>query len=1032
MSHPSSHRARLVSRLTLVVAFVFALTGVLDAQYFGRNKVQYGKFDFKVLKTEHFNIYFYSSEAAIAPIAGRMAERWYARLSRLLDHQLSSRQDLILYASHPDFQQTNVIEGEIGEGTGGVTEGLRRRIVLPMGATLADSDHVIGHELVHAFQYDMLDRTIGMLPLWFVEGMAEYLTIGPRDPQTAMWLRDAAIEDRLPMIKDLDDPRYFPYRFGHAFWAYVAGRWGDPTIARIMHSLSPTGVAIPDSTDPAIASQVAAGGRADAVDMIELATGKRQEELSAEWHASIRETYGVTANPTRNLRERAGIIVDSRRERGALNVGPALSPDGTKIAFLSSRSRISIDLYVADARTGETKRKLIDTAADPHFESLQFLASAGTWAPDNRRLAVATIRGGHPVIAIFDGDRGGIKEEIKYEDAGEIFQPAWSPDGKSIAFSAQIGGVTDLFVYDFDTKQIRRLTNDAFSDLQPAWAPDGSSIAFVTDRFSSNLEALTFGAFRVGTIAPSGGTVTQVTTSLTGNLFNPQWGRDNRALFVISDQGGTRNVWRILTTGGAPQQVTNEVTGIAGITPGSPAMSLAAAADTLAVNVFRDAGYEIRLMKSGDLAQPDERRAQLGDSALLPPTTRRTSLATELGGSQTETPPSEKTFEEQEYSSGLQLVGIGQQLGVSTGSMFGTQFGGGIAMQFSDVLGNHLLGAGVAVAGGVRDISVSVNYLNRTSRWNWGVYGELVPLVSGVTRQGLTTIGGQTVVLQRSELYRETYLQTGVMTAYPLSRVTRVEFSAGARRITFGREVVDQYFDPNTGEFLGEERTDLPASDAIPLMDVGTALVRDTSVFGATSPIRGQRTRIEVMPTFGDLNFTSVTLDHRMYAMPKQPVTFAGRALHVGRYGQSAEDPLLSEIFLGYSTLVRGYDVDAFDENLCTPTPTGACPEYDRLFGSRILVFNGEVRLPAGALATGRLDYGPIPVELFGFFDAGVAWTSTERPTFANGNRDWIASVGFGARVNLFGFAVGEFNLARPLVRPARGWNFVFNLRPGF
>jgi outer membrane protein assembly factor BamA len=169
-----------------------------------------------------------------------------------------------------------------------------------------------------------------------------------------------------------------------------------------------------------------------------------------------------------------------------------------------------------------------------------------------------------------------------------------------------------------------------------------------------------------------------------------------------------------------------------------------------------------------------------------------------------------------------------------------------------------------------------------------------------------------------------------------------------------------------------------------------------------------------------------------MYAMPKQPVTFAGRVLHVGRYGPDSEDPRLSELFLGYSTLVRGYDVDAFSDTLCTPTPTGACPEYDRMFGSRVLVFNGEVRLPAGGLATGRLDYGPVPVELFGFVDAGLAWTQAERPTFANGNRDWIASAGVGARVNLFGFAVAEFNLARPIVRPVSGWQFVFNLRPGW
>jgi hypothetical protein len=100
----------------------------------------------------------------------------------------------VLYASHPDFEQTNVIQGELGEGTGGVTEPLKRRIVLPLAGPLADTDHVIGHELVHAFQFDITSRAgssagqngAQRLPLWFIEGMAEYLSLGPTDPNTAM------------------------------------------------------------------------------------------------------------------------------------------------------------------------------------------------------------------------------------------------------------------------------------------------------------------------------------------------------------------------------------------------------------------------------------------------------------------------------------------------------------------------------------------------------------------------------------------------------------------------------------------------------------------------------------------------------------------------------------------------------------------------------------------------------------------------------------------------------------------------------
>src|SRR5437667_3902435 len=216
-------------------AIVLAIASTASAQYFGRNKVRYKKLNFQVLKTDHFDIYFYPEEREGIDISARLAERWNTRLERLLAHKLRGRQPLVLYASHPDFEQTNAIEGELSEGTGGVTEPLRRRIVLPLGGPIADTDHVIGHELVHAFQFDIA-TTPAMgpgqtgaerLPLWFIEGMAEYTSIGLVDPNTAMWLRDAVRSGKLPTIDELDNPKYFPYRWGQAFWAYVGGKWGD-------------------------------------------------------------------------------------------------------------------------------------------------------------------------------------------------------------------------------------------------------------------------------------------------------------------------------------------------------------------------------------------------------------------------------------------------------------------------------------------------------------------------------------------------------------------------------------------------------------------------------------------------------------------------------------------------------------------------------------------------------------------------------------------------------------------------------------
>src|SRR4029453_5608163 len=193
----------LMAAVALALGLVALTAAPSSAQYFGRNKVRYETFDFKVLKTEHFDIYYYDEERTAAELSGRMAERWYERLSRLLDHTLSRRQPLILYDSHPHFEQTAAIQGDIGEGTGGVTEFMKRRIVLPLAGSLAETDHVIGHELVHAFQLDITGQskgggsgiagpTMAQLPLWFIEGMAEYLSVGPVDPHTSMWMRDAA------------------------------------------------------------------------------------------------------------------------------------------------------------------------------------------------------------------------------------------------------------------------------------------------------------------------------------------------------------------------------------------------------------------------------------------------------------------------------------------------------------------------------------------------------------------------------------------------------------------------------------------------------------------------------------------------------------------------------------------------------------------------------------------------------------------------------------------------------------------------
>ena len=141
--------------LLLLAAIAVALSGCAaraNAQYFGRNKVQYEHFKFEILRTPHFDVHYYQAEKQGAEDAARMLERWNTRLSTLFNHPLSARKPIILYADQPDFQQTNVISEQLDEGTGGVTESMLDRIVLPLTGSYAESDHVLGHEMVHVFQ----------------------------------------------------------------------------------------------------------------------------------------------------------------------------------------------------------------------------------------------------------------------------------------------------------------------------------------------------------------------------------------------------------------------------------------------------------------------------------------------------------------------------------------------------------------------------------------------------------------------------------------------------------------------------------------------------------------------------------------------------------------------------------------------------------------------------------------------------------------------------------------------------------------
>jgi hypothetical protein len=332
----------------------------------------------------------------------------------------------------------------------------------------------------------------------------------------------------------------------------------------------------------------------------------------------------------------------------------------------------------------------------------------------------------------------------------------------------------------------------------------------------------------------------------------------------------------------------------------------------------------------------------------------------------------------------------------------------------------------------IEDTGASVMYLNRKSRWNWGMAVEHVPYTTGGFAQGVANVGGQDALVQQT--YRVTQLNSGVsaIAHYPFSRVQRVEFSGGMRRIGFDAELETQLFSPITGELFDEQTQELPRPDALQLAEATAALVYDSSIFGATSPLVGRSYRFEYTQMTGSLNYGGFLADYRRYFMPVRPFTVAVRGLHYGRYGGDSEDVRLPPLFLGYQGLVRGYDIGSFDATECNSVDMTTCEAFDRLNGSRVAVASAEFRFPLLGLFSRRSFYGPFPIELAFFGDAGMAWTSNIKPSFAGGERDWVRSAGVAVRANVLGFAIVEFDYVRPFDRSRKGWLWQFGFTPGF
>jgi hypothetical protein len=530
--------------------------------------------------------------------------------------------------------------------------------VLPFGLGLGETDHVIGHELVHAFQYDLAragNAGILSMPLWFIEGMAEYLTLGPDHPQTLMWLRDLAARDPLPALQDIEHPRYFPYRYGHGVWRFLVQQFGEDVVPRLLkargHSLK---------------------NRLAAV------TGSSMDQLSSMWHDALRQEFGGEE------RRRIEALLYRARTGARVHAGPALSPDGRQLAFVSEKDQFSIEIFVADVATGRVRRKLVDRSADAHFDALEFLDGAGSWAPDGRRFVFAASRRGAPVLVIVDTETGRTAREIPLKDLGQVWNPAWSPDGRRLAFAALKGGWSDLYLYDLESGSLTQLTRDGYGELQPAWSPDGHAIAFATDRFSTDLDVLRFGTYRLALMDLRTREVRELPGTAGGRNITPQFGADDGELFFVADPDGRASVYRLRLDAALVSRVTGPAVPVSGITPLSQAISYAPRAGLLAYSLFTDGGYDIATTRPAPVS------ASTGAVSAALPRLPRVPLPEERAARSAE--QQSGSFGSRPYRDNLSLEGLGQPYLSAGGGPFGNFLRAGMGLAFGDMLGDQQLG----------------------------------------------------------------------------------------------------------------------------------------------------------------------------------------------------------------------------------------------------------------------------------------------------------------------------------------------------
>ncbi|MBK8878663.1 MAG: PD40 domain-containing protein [Haliscomenobacter sp.] len=995
-----------------------------QAQYFGRNKPIYENFNFQVYQSSNFEFYSYLNNPVRRSELAGASEMWYRFHQNILNDTIPNRNPLIFYNDHPDFQQTNSISGQVGAGTGGVTEAFKNRVIMPINISNQATIQVLGHELVHAFQFNAILggdssslQNLGNLPLWIVEGMAEYMSIGSVDPHTAMWMRDAVVNKDVPTLDQMNNPKYFPYRYGHAFWVFLTGLKGDDIIEPFFRAIYLYGVDV----------------------AIPMVLNMKKEDLSKLWQEALQKQF----QPFVDGKEKGipGKAVLDEQDGGTMNISPSLSPNGRYILFLSEKNLFSTDIFLAEASTGKIIKTVASTSRSGDIDFFDFIESSGTWSPDSRRVAFVGFSKGRNILIIKDPLTGKTLEEGPIKDLPAFANPSWAPKGEKILLSGLVDGQTDLFLYDLRSKQLTQLTNDRYSEIHASWGEDGQQIVFATDQLAFE-KGRTYGklTYNLAIMDMTTRAVDHIDIFPGGDNLNPLFDTEGH-IFFLSNRDGYRNLYRYEPQTGKVFQLTDLATGISGIAHYSPAISVDRRQNRVLYTLYNKRGYSIYRAEEKDwLNQEVDPTVVTMEAAFLPRLNRtvKSSVDAQLATISDNTIASYAATQKVPFKSKFKLdyIGGGGGLGVGTSNTIGTTTGlaGAIDMLFSDILGNNQFFVSLAMNGEIQDFGGSVAYLNRKNKLHYGASLSHIPFrnfaIEDITLDTLPCADcPKNILFEKWTFLTERVFQdrVGLFTQLPFSSTFRLEADIDFTLYSESLIRESNYYD-GFGQLVYRDRDRLDAPAGFSLWSLGAAAVGDNSFFGLTAPLNGHRYRLEARHYMGEFSFFSATADMRVYRFFK-PIGLAARVMHNGRYGQDGRR--LYPMYLGSPWFVRGFNSEVTNDLLVQ----GLIQE-DNLFGSSILLGNFEVRIPF----TGPKQLSLIPTnflftDLNFFVDGGLAWFDFDQ--FKDQNESGFAKVkplfsaGASLRVNLFGALVLEPFYAVPLVKNAKG-GFGLNFLPGW